>query len=138
MNPDEKYPPLEPYQHVENGREADLKFSELLPAGVRTEDITPTIGSEVTGIQLRTLSDAGKAQLAALTAQRKVLVFRNQDFADLPIEDALNYGKYFGRLRVSRLRFEQNMKILASNFGFLSQSRFIQRVEHRKDILKFI
>ena len=78
-----------------------MAFPELLPSGVKTEDITPTIGTEISGVQLRSLSDAGKAQLAALTAQRKVLVFRNQDFADLPISDALKYGEYFGRLHVS-------------------------------------
>ena len=76
---------------------ADTSFSEILKDGVRSEDITPTIGTEISGVQLSSLTDAGKAQLAALTAQRKVLVFRDQDFADLPIEDALKYGGYFGR-----------------------------------------
>ena len=61
------------------------------------EDLTPTIGSVITGRQLSSLSKAGRDQLALLTAQRKVLVFQNQDFADLPIEKALEYGGYFGR-----------------------------------------
>jgi sulfonate dioxygenase len=43
------------------------------------------------------LNSAGKDQLALLTAQRKVLVFPNQDFAAQPIEDALAFGGYFGR-----------------------------------------
>ena len=88
---------MEPYTHHEHGLEADLNFPELLRSGVATEDITPSIGTQITGIQLSSLTDAGKAQLAALTAQRKVLVFRDQDFADLPIQDALKYGEYFGR-----------------------------------------
>lgn len=96
-DPEEKFPPLKPFDHVEHGLEADLHFPELLKSGVKTVDITPSIGTEVTGVQLSSLTDAGKAQLAALTAQRKVLVFRDQDFADLPIEDALKYGDYFGR-----------------------------------------
>lgn len=52
------------------------------------------------GIQLSQLSDAGKNELALLVAQKKVVAFRDQDFADLPIEKALEYGKYFGRLHI--------------------------------------
>lgn len=48
-------------------------------------------------MQLSTLSNAGKDQLARLVAERKVVAFRGQDFADLPIEKALEYGSYFGR-----------------------------------------
>lgn len=46
------------------------------------------------------LSDAGKDQLALLVAQRKVVAFRNQDFRDLPIPDALDYCRYFGPLNI--------------------------------------
>ena len=62
--------------------------------------MTPTIGTTVSGIQLSSLTNAGKDQLALLAAQRKLLVFRDQDFADLPIADALKYGEYFGRLHI--------------------------------------
>jgi sulfonate dioxygenase len=48
-------------------------------------------------VQLSTLSDKGKDQLARLVAERKVVAFRGQDFADGPIEDALAFGSYFGR-----------------------------------------
>ena len=51
----------------------------------------------IKGVQLSKLSPAGKDQLALLAAQRKVLAFRDQDFADLSIEQALEYGGYFGR-----------------------------------------
>ena len=43
------------------------------------------------------LSASGKDQLALLVAQRKVVAFRDQDFADLPIQEALDFGGYFGR-----------------------------------------
>ncbi|ELR07687.1 hypothetical protein VC83_03736 [Pseudogymnoascus destructans] len=56
--------------------------------------LAPATGSEVSGVQLSQLSAAGKDQLA-LVAQRKVVAFRDQDFADLPIKDALNFGSYF-------------------------------------------
>lgn len=48
-------------------------------------------------MQLSKLSAAGKDQLALLVAQRKVVVFRDQDLADLPIQEALDFGGYFGR-----------------------------------------
>ena len=60
-------------------------------------NLTPTIGAEVRGIQLSTLTKAGKDELARFVAERKVVAFRDQDFADLPIEEALEYGSYFGR-----------------------------------------
>jgi alpha-ketoglutarate-dependent taurine dioxygenase len=43
-------------------------------------------------MQISKLSNAGKDQLALLVAQRKVLAFRDQDFADLPIQEALDFG----------------------------------------------
>jgi sulfonate dioxygenase len=51
----------------------------------------------VSGIQLSSLSNAGKDELARFVAERKVVAFRGQDFADLPIEKALEFGGYFGR-----------------------------------------
>jgi len=51
----------------------------------------------VTGVQLSKLSKEGKDQLALLVAQRKVVAFRDQDFADLPLQEALDFGSYFGR-----------------------------------------
>lgn len=48
-------------------------------------------------MQLSSLSDAGKDQLARFVAERKVVAFRGQDFADLPIAKALDFGGYFGR-----------------------------------------
>ena len=64
------------------------------------EDLTPTTGTVISGIQLSKLSKAGKDQLALFAAQRKVLAFRDQDFATLPIEKALEFGGYFGRHHV--------------------------------------
>jgi sulfonate dioxygenase len=82
---------------VEHGIDANKAFPDLLPSSARWENLTPEIGTEIRGVQLSTLSPAGKDQLALLTGQRKVLVFRDQDFADLPIQEALDFGGYFGR-----------------------------------------
>ncbi|KAF1974195.1 alpha-ketoglutarate-dependent taurine dioxygenase [Bimuria novae-zelandiae CBS 107.79] len=93
----EKYPPWEPFTHTEHGKDADPSFKDLLVEGSKLQHLTPTTGSEVTGVQLSKLSNAGKDQLALLVAQRKVVAFRDQDLADLPIQEALNFGVYFGR-----------------------------------------
>ncbi|KAE8376606.1 alpha-ketoglutarate-dependent taurine dioxygenase [Aspergillus bertholletiae] len=92
------HPPLEPFEHTEHGKDADPTFPELLPVGkVKLDHLTPSIGSEVGGIQLSQLTTRGKDQLALFVAQRKVVAFRDQDFAHLPIEQALEFGEYFGR-----------------------------------------
>lgn len=94
------YPPLTPFEHYDHGKDADPSLKDLLPADSQVVDLTPSIGSEVRGVQLSKLSDAGKDQLALYVARRKVVAFRGQDFADLPIKDALEWGGYFGRHHV--------------------------------------
>ncbi|KAH8678730.1 putative alpha-ketoglutarate-dependent sulfonate dioxygenase [Tricladium varicosporioides] len=96
----EKYPPLELFEHRDHGLDADRRYPELLPEGVTINDLTPTIGTEISGVQLSKLTDSGKDQLARYVAERKVVAFRDQDFADLPISEALDYGRYFGRLHI--------------------------------------
>ncbi|KAL2807834.1 hypothetical protein BJX63DRAFT_439840 [Aspergillus granulosus] len=96
----EQLAPLEPFTHHDPGKDADPSFKDLLPPGTRIKKITPTTGSEISGIQLSTLTNKAKDQLALLAAQRKVLVFRDQDFADLPIDQALAFGGYFGQHHV--------------------------------------
>ena len=91
---------MTPFTHIEHGKDADPTFKNLLPEGSKVENITSSIGAEVWGTQLSSLSDAGKDELALFVAQKKVVAFRDQDFASLPIEKALEFGKYFGRLHI--------------------------------------
>ncbi|KAK3044055.1 hypothetical protein LTS18_002293, partial [Coniosporium uncinatum] len=92
----QQYPPWEPFTHYEHGKDADASFPNLLQ-GARVDDLTANIGAEVQGVQLSKLSDKGKDELALFVAQKKVVAFREQDFADLPVKDALDFGSYFGR-----------------------------------------
>jgi sulfonate dioxygenase len=46
-NPEQKYGPLQPFEHYEHGKDADTTYPELLPEGATTVDLTPTIGTEV-------------------------------------------------------------------------------------------
>ncbi len=61
---------------------------------------SPTIGTEISGVQLSRLSAAGKDQLARYVSERKVVAFRDQDFASLPICEAVEFARYFGPLHV--------------------------------------
>ena len=93
---EKKYPPLESFEHYDHGKDADASFPNLLK-DAKVADLTANIGAEVHGVQLSKLTDAGKDELALFVAQKKVVAFRDQDFADLPIQDALKIGGYFGR-----------------------------------------
>ncbi|KAF3934826.1 hypothetical protein ABW19_dt0200728 [Dactylella cylindrospora] len=95
-NPDVKYPPLTPFEHYDHAKDADPTFPNLLK-GATVTDLTSNIGAEIEGVQLSKLTNAGKDELALFVAQKKVVAFRNQDFADLPIQEALDFGSYFGR-----------------------------------------
>ena len=99
-DPSQKFPPLEPFAHNEHGAGANDAFPDLLNSSVQIDDLTPTIGSVILGVQLSKLTPAGKDQLALLTARRRVLAFRDQDFADQPIADAITFANYFGRLHI--------------------------------------
>ncbi len=87
---------MELFEHYEHGSDADPTFHNLL-ADAEATDLTGNTGTEIRGIQLSNLNDAEKDELALFVAEKKVVVFRDQDFADLPIEDALTFGGYFGR-----------------------------------------
>ncbi|KAF2665283.1 TauD-domain-containing protein [Microthyrium microscopicum] len=91
------YPPLQPFEHIEHGKDADTSYPNLLGGASRVVELTGNTGSEVHGIQLSKLTDAGKDELARFVAERKVVAFRDQDFADIPIQEALDFGGYFGR-----------------------------------------
>lgn len=92
---DVTYPPYEEFEHTEHGKDADPSFPNLL-ANATVKDLTGNIGAEVTGVQLSKLTNAGKDELARFVAERKVVAFRNQDLADLPIQEALDFAEYFG------------------------------------------
>ncbi|KAI6803509.1 TauD-domain-containing protein [Hortaea werneckii] len=89
------YPPLEPFEAIELGKDADPTFPNLL-AGAHVSDLTANIGAEVQGVQISKLNNAGKDELALFVAKKKVVAFRNQDLADLPIQQALDFAEYYG------------------------------------------
>ncbi len=62
---DEHYPPLTPFEHVDPGHRA-LKHENprSFLANAKVTQLTPPIGEEVRGVNLATLDDTAKDQLA--------------------------------------------------------------------------
>ncbi|ANB11303.1 Jlp1p [Sugiyamaella lignohabitans] len=119
-DPKEKFPPYEVIEFEDKGLKADPELKNLFPNGLpnshaeqrastsekivkygySVSDLTPKFGSEVRGIQLSQLSDEAKNDLARYVAERGVVAFRNQDFRELPIPQALKWAEYFGRQHI--------------------------------------
>ncbi|RDW83530.1 TauD-domain-containing protein [Coleophoma crateriformis] len=92
--------PLEEYDHIDCAFRADPEKKALFAAISSKKDLTPSIGTEVHGVQLSLLSDTQKDELALWAAERGVLVFRDQDFVYQSPEFLKEYGSHFGRLHV--------------------------------------
>ncbi|KAI0893065.1 taurine catabolism dioxygenase [Annulohypoxylon nitens] len=82
----------------EPGARADPLKQTILKAGASLKNITPRIGTEIRDVQLSQLSPAGLDEVALLAAERGVLVFRDQDFADIGFDKQKNLVRYFGPL----------------------------------------
>ncbi|KAJ2915351.1 hypothetical protein MD484_g5061, partial [Candolleomyces efflorescens] len=95
----EKFPPIELFEHSDPGLRADPAKPNLLTADTKLKHLSPYLGTEITGVQLSQLSNAGLDELALFTAERKVLVFRDQDFKDIGVERQIEIAKYFGPIQ---------------------------------------
>lgn len=89
------YPPLEPFEVVDRGQFADPEKRALFSAAKKVTHLTPAIGTELEGIDLRELTDAQKDELALLVAERGVVFFRNQA---LDVHQQLDIARHFGPL----------------------------------------
>jgi sulfonate dioxygenase len=83
-----------PSDHVDVGTRADPKKPHLLNPNVITRDISPYLGTEVSGIQLSELTKEGLDELALFAAERKVLIFRDQDFKDIGPDRQIEVAKF--------------------------------------------
>ncbi|PPQ75251.1 hypothetical protein CVT24_007429 [Panaeolus cyanescens] len=94
-HPNLSYPPLEVQEVVERGLFADPAKPNLFAAATKVKNLTPAIGTEITGVDLRHLTDAQKDELALLVAERGVVFLRDQE---ITIEEQLELARYFGPL----------------------------------------
>ncbi|KAI0031599.1 hypothetical protein K488DRAFT_86672 [Vararia minispora EC-137] len=93
---DEKWPPLQVFDHKDPGARADPTKPHLLTGNVKEHILSPFIGSEIHGVQLSQLSPEGLDELALHVAQRKVVVLRDQDFKDIGPERQVEIASHFG------------------------------------------
>lgn len=97
------FPPLQPFEFHDRGLVANKGKPNLLPSNnpdIKSSRITPAIGTEVWGLQLSQLNDLQKDELALLIAERGVVIFRNQDFKDIGLDEQKQFGQYFGPLHI--------------------------------------
>ncbi|KAJ4287803.1 hypothetical protein N0V90_012507 [Kalmusia sp. IMI 367209] len=72
---------------------ANASKTNLLSAATSIKNLTPYIGTELTGIQLNQLTPSQKDELALLVAERGVIFFRDQDITtDQQYELTKHYG----------------------------------------------
>ncbi|KAN0141095.1 alpha-ketoglutarate-dependent sulfonate dioxygenase [Lactarius tabidus] len=87
--------PLNEVKVDDRGLVADPEKKGLLSAASKVITLTPTIGTELLGTDLRRLSDKQKDELSLLVAERGVVVFRNQE---INIYEQLDLGRHWGPL----------------------------------------
>ncbi|GJJ13792.1 hypothetical protein Clacol_008049 [Clathrus columnatus] len=94
----EKCPATEPFEYVDPGSRADKAKPNLLK-NATLRHLNPYLGTVVKGVQISQLSKEGLDELALYTAERKVLVFRDQDFKDIGLERQLEIARHFGPIQ---------------------------------------
>ncbi|OJA10748.1 hypothetical protein AZE42_04253 [Rhizopogon vesiculosus] len=87
--------PLTEIDVTDRGHFADPDKKALFSAAQKVKHLTPTIGTELVGIDLRQLTDQQKDELALLVAERGAVFFRDQA---LNIHEQLDIARHFGPL----------------------------------------
>ena len=95
-----KLPNLVQHYFIDRGTNADLTKSTLLRAATDVLHLTPHLGSELIGIQLKDLSNSQKNELARLVAERGVVFLRDQD---LDVHQQIEFASYFGELHIHQM-----------------------------------
>jgi sulfonate dioxygenase len=93
--PDVHWEPLTEVEVVERALLANPAKTNLFSAAKRVKHLTPAIGTEIEGIDLRRLSSEQKDELALLVAERGVVFFRDQE---IDIRGQLDLARHFGPL----------------------------------------
>ena len=99
-DPLEKVDGIPAFDHQDPGRLADPTYPNLLGKHSQTLNLSPHVGTEIRGVQLSQLNDAGLNELALLAAKRGALVFRDQDFGDIGFKAQKTIVRHFGPLHI--------------------------------------
>jgi len=87
----------EHWEHIDAGARADKSKSSLFSAATAVTDLTAHIGTEISGLQLKDLTDRQKDELALLVAERSVVFFRDQDISP---QEQKKLGEYYGKIEI--------------------------------------
>jgi sulfonate dioxygenase len=92
------FEPLKPF-HFEDPalRVKDKSLPNLVKGDVKLTPIQPRMGTIASGIQLSTLSEEAKDELAYLISERKVVVFPDQDLINAGPAAQQEFMNYFGK-----------------------------------------
>lgn len=93
--PDVKWEPLKEQSVTDRGLFADPEKKSLFAAATKVQHLTPAIGTEIIGIDLRQLTNQQKDELALLVAERVAVFFRDQE---INIHEQLELARHFGPL----------------------------------------
>ena len=86
------------FKYQDPALHANMQLPLLYQEGVTMTDITPKMGTIVTGLKLEELNDTAKDQIALLVSHRKVVVFRDQlDFLHKGPGFQEEFMAYFGK-----------------------------------------
>ncbi|KAG2004283.1 alpha-ketoglutarate-dependent taurine dioxygenase [Coprinopsis cinerea AmutBmut pab1-1] len=99
LDPNEKFPPTDIFEFSDKGLLADKAKPNLLNADTKVHHLSPYLGTELRNVQISQLSPEGLNELALYTAERKVLIFRDQDFKDLTPERQIEIANHFGPIQ---------------------------------------
>jgi sulfonate dioxygenase len=80
-------------EHTDPGAKADRAKPHLLTPETNVSHLSPFLGTEISGVQISQLSEEGLNELALYAAERKVLIFRNQDFKDIGPDRQIEIAK---------------------------------------------
>ncbi|ORY78656.1 hypothetical protein BCR37DRAFT_382306 [Protomyces lactucae-debilis] len=96
FDPEITYPPYELIDHIDPGHKATGKAIE----GATYTKLTPKLGTELSGRQISSFSNAEKDELALLVAQRGLVIVKGQDWAGIGTQQQIEFASYFGRLHI--------------------------------------
>ncbi|CAI7650054.1 unnamed protein product [Penicillium manginii] len=94
------FDPLPPFEYSDPALRACKHKPNLLPPSnpsIKITHIQPNIGTTIEGLQLNTLTDAAKDELALLISERKVLAFPDQNLIDDGPDAQESFMRYFGK-----------------------------------------
>lgn len=83
--------------YTDPGSRADKSKSALFSTAKKVIHLTPHIGTEIVGMQLKDLNDKQKDELALLIAERSVVFLRDQDLSP---QEQKKVTEHFGEIEV--------------------------------------